>query len=211
MSTEPTNLPLKCATCGAVSAPSTSQRDRYPQLHAQIILQHDVHRKAYRKDEVQDLSGSEIIDLFCRELSWKAPSLAPEAIWSKYIRARFLGDADDAAGATLSMATWAGLLHNISVIYVDRELSRCPEGEWEMVPECGESAKVECKDKGVQTSPGVQPSGKLCTIVRYLFFYVLAVLLTLLIGFAYVAPSRAYCEMVEVSPQQRVPRCEITF
>ncbi|KAI4518089.1 hypothetical protein K525DRAFT_259971 [Schizophyllum commune Loenen D] len=181
-----TTSTLKCPNCGApTTVPSTPQRDRYPQLHAQIILQHDTHRKAYRKDELQDLSGA------------------------KFIRARFVGDSDEAAGATLTMATWAGLLHNISVIYVERE--RVSEGEWELVSENGELLKAESKERAVQATTGAQRSSRLWTVMRYILFYLLAVLITLLIGFACVAPSRAYCQMVDVSPQQRVPRCEITF
>ncbi|KAI5825840.1 hypothetical protein K523DRAFT_375397 [Schizophyllum commune Tattone D] len=205
-----TTSTLKCPNCGApTTVPSTPQRDRYPQLHAQIILQHDTHRKAYRKDELQDLSGAELIDLICCDLSWKTPSLAPETLWEKFIRARFVGDSDEAAGATLTMATWAGLLHNISVIYVERE--RVSEGEWELVSENGELLKAESKERAVQATTGAQRSSRLWTVMRYILFYLLAVLITLLIGFACVAPSRAYCQMVDVSPQQRVPRCEITF
>ena len=86
-------------------------------------------------------------------------------LWQKFIRARFVGDSDDAAGATLTMATWAGLLHNISVIYVERE--RAPEGEWELVSESGELLKAESKERAVQATAGAQRSSRLWTVMRY--------------------------------------------
>lgn len=86
-------------------------------------------------------------------------------LWEKFIRARFVGDSDDAAGATMTMATWAGLLHNISVIYVERE--RAPEGEWELVSESGELLKAESKERAVQATAGAQRSSRLWTVMRY--------------------------------------------
>ena len=76
-----------------------------------------------------------------------------------------MGDSDDAAGATLTMATWAGLLHNISVIYVERE--RAPEGEWELVSESGEPLKAESKERTVQATAGAQRSSRFWTVMRY--------------------------------------------
>ena len=89
-------------------------------------------------------------------------------LWEKFIRARFVGDSDDAAGATLTMATWAGLLHNISVIYVERE--RASEGEWEFVSESGELLKAESKERAVQATAGAQRSSRLWTVMRYVSF-----------------------------------------
>lgn len=206
--------PSKCPHCSLpLPEPSAPQRDRYPQMHAQVILEHGARRKAYRKDDLQNLSGTELIDILRRDLGWASPSRPCQELWDAFIRARFQGDADNAAGASLTMNTWAGLLHNITVIFIEPETAR-PSGEPAALPQEGlrahraEADKIQHEDKIIQTSALGGTKGKVCAMLRGLFIHLLVLIFALGALFVYVAARRGYCEMVEVAVlEQRIPMC----